>query len=80
MIRYILYILYILFDIPGSLMLTQTNEICFPCFLRSALPVFPNQSIFICPHLTWEVLPGFCSDVTDAMITLITMIMTTKLI
>ena len=61
-------------------MLTQTYEIHFPCSLRSVFPVFPNQSLFIFPHLTWEVLPGFCSDVTDAMITLITMIMTTKLI
>lgn len=43
-------------------------------------PFFSNQSLFIFPHLTWEVLPGFCSDVTDAMITLITMIMTTKFI
>ena len=41
---------------------------------------FSTQSLFIFPYLTWEVLPGFCSDVTDAMITLITMIMTTKFI
>ena len=61
-------------------MLTQTYEIRSPCSPRTVLPVFPKQSIFIFPHLTWEVLPGFCSDVTDAMITLITMIMTTKLI
>jgi len=62
------------------LMLSQTYEIRFPYSARSVLPVFPNQSVFIFPHLTWEVLPGFCRDVTDAMITLITMIMTTKLI
>ena len=62
-------------------MLTQTYEIRIPCSLRSVLPVFfSNQSLFIFPYLTWEVLPGFCSDVTDAMITLITMIMTTKFI
>ena len=62
-------------------MLTQTYEIRIPCSLRSVYPFFfSNQSLFIFPYLTWEVLPGFCSDVTDAMITLITMIMTTKFI